>query len=157
MELAFLHGVIKDTIKKYHLHPGLRYVNICFSSKNIKVLDEVCTAVRITLPTYQVWSHPDTDFTPTHVVRKKVYLEEVNNNSCDRGLIIHKPEQWFVNWSLLDKQAFWSERALNHNSSKTIILFADSNEFRRLNINYYKEVQLPGVDISLWLPARAES
>jgi hypothetical protein len=154
MDLAFLQKTIADNIKNHHQDNRLRYVNICFSSKDLRVIDEVLRAVRIALPDYQVWDNPLSYVAPDYNVGKKDFLNEIKKHSSN-GLIIQKPEQWFVNWPLLDKQAFWSERALSHGANNSIVVFADSDEFRKQNINYYKEIQIDGIKVSLWLPMKA--
>ena len=71
------------------------------------------------------------------------------------GLIIKQPEQWLNAWSLLDKQAFWSDLGMWHGAKKVIVIFAASNEFQIINNAYFKPQLLDGVPIKLWLPARA--
>ncbi|MBA6358107.1 MULTISPECIES: hypothetical protein [unclassified Colwellia] len=155
MDLAFLQKLITENIQKYHLKSHLRYINICFSSKDLKVVNELTRAVRIALPGYQIWDDPSNHVAPDYGVGRKKFLSEVKKYSSSNGLIIQKPEQWFVNWQLTDKQAFWSDRSLSHGSSNTIIVFADSDEFRKQNINYYKEIRIDGIKTSLWLPIKA--
>lgn len=157
MDLAFLQQVITESIREHHQAPHLRYINICFSSKDLKIVDELTRAARLVLPKYEVWDNPLNHIAPDYNASRKIFLHELKKQTNPNGLIIQKPEQWFVNWPFTDKQAFWSERALNHGANNTVIIFADSDEFRKQNINYYKEKKIDGIKASLWLPMKADN
>ncbi|MBE0472324.1 MAG: hypothetical protein IBX55_22795 [Methyloprofundus sp.] len=72
------------------------------------------------------------------------------------GIIIHQPEQWLCQWSLLEKQAFWSAVAMWHGSTKLVLTFAESDEFQQINNAYFKSRPLDGLAIKFWRPARAD-
>jgi len=154
MDLNFLSTTLKAALEQHHSEGSLRYCNVGFSSKSLRDLDDVTQTLRALLPSYALWQRPKMQSTPDLIVARKLFVEEILETP-EEGVIIHQPEQWLNQWSLLEKQAFWSAIAMWHNTKKLVLVFADSNEFQIINNAYFKEKPLDGLAIKLWRPARA--
>jgi len=155
MDLNFLSTMLKDVLEQHHSASNLRYCNVGFSSKSLRDLDDITQTLRALLPRYALWQQPKMQSTPELIVSRK-YFEEKILETQEEGVIIHQPEQWLNQWSLLEKQAFWSAIAMWHSSKKVVLVFADSDEFQIINNTYFKETPLDGLAIKLWRPARAD-
>ncbi|MCK5356085.1 MAG: hypothetical protein KAJ63_13285 [Methyloprofundus sp.] len=155
MDLNFLHNTLKTTLDQAHLSSCVRYHNIGFSSKNLRDLDDITQTLRSLLPNYTLWQQPNMQSAPEMFISRKNLQEKILSSSQD-GIIIQQPEQWLSQYSLLEKQAFWSSIAMWHGSTKLVLVFAESDEFQKTNNAYFKAVMLDGLAINFWRPARAE-
>jgi len=155
MDLNFLNTSLKEALDQYHSKNSLRYCNVGFSSKSLRDLDDITQTLRALLPNYALWQQPKMQSTPELIVSRKLFEEKILETSED-GVIIHQPEQWLNQWSLLEKQAFWSAIAMWHSTKKVVLVFAESDEFQIINNTYFKEKSLDGLAIKLWRPARAD-
>ncbi len=155
MDLNYLNRTLKKVLAKYHIPSAIRYRNIAFSSKNLADLDDVAQALRSILPDYWIWQIPGIKGAPDSLTNRKHFLQAIFQSQHD-GVIIQQPEQWTSNWSLLDKQAFWSDISLKHGSTNVVLVFAESHSFHEINSNYFKQLPLDGLNVRIWLPIRAE-
>ncbi|MDC9727753.1 MAG: hypothetical protein PSN04_00295 [Methyloprofundus sp.] len=155
MDLNFLSATLKTTLEQYHTESSLRYCNVGFSSKSLRDLDDITQTLRALLPRYALWQQPTMQSTPELIVSRKLFEAKILATP-EEGVIIHQPEQWLNQWSLLEKQAFWSTIAMWHSAKKLVLVFAESNEFQIINNTYFKEKSLDGLAIKLWRPARAD-
>lgn len=155
MDLNFLSTTLSTTLEQYHTESSLRYCNVGFSSKSLRDLDDITQTLRALLPRYALWQQPKMQTTPELIVSRKLYEAKILATQ-EEGVIIHQPEQWLNQWSLLEKQAFWSTVAMWHSTKKVVLVFAESDEFQIINNAYFKEKPLEGLAIKLWRPARAD-
>jgi len=155
MDLNFLQGRLKEALEQSHLKRNIRYCNIGFSSKNLADLDDITQSLRLLLPGYGLWQTPSMQGAPDLLASRKQLIDQILA-SKQQGIIIHQPEQWLSQWSLVDKQAFWSALGMSHGHTKVVLSFAESNEFQQINNKYYKLTPLTGLAINLWRPARTE-
>ena len=155
MDLNFLNTTLKETLDQYHSENSLRYCNVGFSSKSLRDLDDVTQTLRALLPRYALWQQPKMKSTPELIVSRK-HFEEKILETPEEGVIIHQPEQWLNQWSLLEKQAFWSAIGMWHSTKKIVLVFAESDEFQTINNAYFKDKPLDGFAIKVWRPARAD-
>jgi len=155
MDLNFLNTTLKDALEQHHSESNLRYCNVGFSSKSLSDLDDITQTLRALLPRYALWQQPKMQSTPDLIVSRK-HFETKILETPEEGVIIHQPEQWLNQWSLLEKQAFWSAIAMWHGTKKVVLVFAGSDEFQTINHAYFKETPLDGLAIKLWRPARAD-
>ncbi len=154
MDLAYLQTTLQQVINQYHLPDSVRYKNLAFSSKNLSELDDVLQTLRTLLPGYTVWQSPGKPDTPDVLCSKKILLQQ--SRVLKEGLILFRPEQWSSHWSLLEKQALWSDFSMAHGQPPVIIVFAESHEFHTINNRYFKSQSLSGLPICFWRPERAE-
>ena len=155
MDLNFLHSTLKIKLDKFHLARNIRYRNIGFSSKKLNDLDDVTQTLRSLLPSYALWQQPNVQSAPAQIISRKDFQDNILSANHD-GIIIQQPEQWLSQWSLLDKQAFWSAISMWHGTTKLVLSFAESDEFQQINNAYYKPQVLDGLAINFWRPAHAE-
>jgi hypothetical protein len=125
------------------------------SSKSLLDLDDITQTLRALLPSYALWQQPKMQSTPELMVSRKLFEEKILNTP-EEGVIIHQPEQWLNQWSLLEKQAFWSTIAMWHSTKKVVLVFAESDEFQTINNAYFKDKPLDALAIKVWRPARAD-
>lgn len=154
MDINLLQDVLMSALNQYHLNKIVRYKNIGFSSKDIGEIQDVAQTLKKLLPSYSCWEDPEVTQAPSAINTRHNFINSILSVPTE-GLIIKQPEQWLNAWSLLDKQAFWSDLGMWHGAKKVIVIFAASNEFQIINNAYFKPQLLDGVPIKLWLPARA--
>lgn len=154
MDINLLQDVLMSALNQYHLNKIVRYKNIGFSSKDIGEIQDVAQTLKKLLPSYSYWEDPEVTHAPSAINTRHNFINSILSVPTE-GLIIKQPEQWLNAWSLLDKQAFWSDLGMWHGAKKVIVIFAASNEFQIINNAYFKPQLLDGVPIKLWLPARA--
>jgi len=155
MDFNYLQSRLKETLEQSHLNRDVRYCNIGFSSKNLADLDDITLSLRVLLPNYLFWQTPGMQSSPDLITSRKKLIDKILASE-HQGIIIHQPEQWLSQWSLVDKQAFWSALGMSHGNTKVVLSFAESDEFQLINNKYFKATPLSGLAINLWRPARAE-
>jgi len=154
MDLSFLHSNVQNSLEEFHIKTNIRYRNIGFSSKSLRDLDDVTHTLRELLPNYALWELPSMQTAPKQTISRKGFQEKILAIKHE-GLIIHQPEQWLSQWSLLEKQAFWSALGMSHANKKVVFVSAESDEFQQTNNGYFKSQLLDGLSINLWRPVRA--
>ena len=154
MDINLLQDVLTSALNQYHLNKIVRYKNIGFSSKDIGEIQDVAQTLKTLLPNYSYWEDPEVTQAPSAIITRHNFINSILSVPTE-GLIIKQPEQWLNAWSLLDKQAFWSDLGMWHDAKKVIVIFAASNEFQIINNAYFKPQLLDGLPIKLWIPARA--
>lgn len=155
MDLNFLHNTLKTRLEQSHLKANIRYHNIGFSSKNLRDLDDITQTLRSLLPNYTLWQQPGMQSAPELMISRKNFQDRILAAN-QAGIIIHQPEQWLSQWSLVEKQAFWSAVGMWHGNTKLVLTFAESDEFQQINNAYFKAQPLDGLAINFWRPARAD-
>lgn len=155
MDLNFLQNSLRECLSQFHLAPNIRYKNIAFSSKRLSDLDDVTQTLRGLLPGYTVWQNPGRQDAPKSITSRKALLQCISDIQQE-GVIIHQPEQWSSHWPLLEKQAFWSALGMWQNQINVVVVFAESDEFQKINNAYFKPKLMDGLNVSVWRPIRAE-
>lgn len=155
MSSSVFESELKNILKVYHA-PTVRYQNLAFSSKNFLVLDELGLSLKNLLPQFSFWNGNQPETTPEAPAApcyRKQFIHHVFEKTHS-GLIIQHPHYWLQQWSLLEKQAFWSTLSNAHGSHNVIVIFTEGNDFASINQHYFNPQPLKSTAATLWISTK---
>lgn len=156
MDNDILKKELQQLLKTYHA-TNVRYQHFAISSRELAVLSQLSLSLRELLPKYSVWKggETDTENAPPTLASRHEFINAAFKTH-HRGLIITQPNFWLQRWSDLDKQAFWSALSSRHGGHNVIVIFPESNEFKRLNLNYFKPKAIDSLPITAWVSSKKQ-
>jgi len=153
-----------DTVKNQltqilttHHAANVRYQHFALSSRELAVLPQLSLSLSELLPEYSVWAGDETETNnaPPTLASRSEFINAAFKMR-HQGLIITQPNFWLQRWSNLDKQAFWSALSSRHGGHNVIVIFPESNEFKRLNLNYFNPKPLNNLPVTLWVSSKKQ-
>ncbi|NOQ35424.1 MAG: hypothetical protein GQ569_05955, partial [Methylococcaceae bacterium] len=139
---------LTQIIKTYHA-VNVRYKHFAISSKELAALSPLSLILRDLLPEYSFWNgnEPESNNAPPALCHRSDFINAAFKES-HHGLIIYQPAYWLQTWKNSDKQAFWSALSARHGGHNVIIIMPESDEFKRLNINYFNDKPVDGLPLT---------
>ncbi|NOQ13230.1 MAG: hypothetical protein GQ583_01955 [Methyloprofundus sp.] len=150
MDNDILNNKLAHILKTYHA-ANVRYQHFALSSRDMGALSQLSLALRDLLPEYSFWSggEPENGNAPPALCSRREFIHATFKDDLP-GLIITQPNFWLQRWHHLDRQAFWSALSSRHGGHHVIIIFPESDEFKRLNLNYFNSNQIDNLPVTLW-------
>jgi len=156
MDHNILNNALKQVVKTYHAS-NVRYKHFAMSSKEVTMLPQLSLILRSLLPDYSFWNgqEPESHNAPSALCCRSEFINAAFKQP-HKGLIIYQPACWLQPWKDLDKQAFWSALSNRHGGHNVIVIFPESDEFKRLNLNYFNPKPLDGLPVTLWVSSKKQ-
>jgi len=156
MDNDILTHELKHILKTYHA-TNVRYKHFALSSRELGVLSQLSLTLRDLLPEYSFWNgnEPERNNAPTSLWSRSEFINAAFK-SHHQGLIIYQPAYWLQKWKNSDKQAFWSALSARHGGHNIIVIMPESDEFKRLNINYFTDKPVDGLPLTLWVSSKKQ-
>lgn len=157
MDNDILKNELTQILTTYHA-ANVRYRHLAFSSRDLAVLSQLSLSLRDLLPEYSVWIGDDEstkDHAPSALCSRREFIKAAFIK-LHQGLIITQPNFWLNRWTNLDKQAFWSALSSRHGGHNVIVVFPESNQFKRLNLNYLNPKPMDNLPVTLWVSAKKQ-
>ncbi|MCK5897802.1 MAG: hypothetical protein KAG10_06640 [Methylococcales bacterium] len=151
-----LNDELQNIIKTHH-SISARYQHLALSSRESSILPELARAFKKLLPDYSFWDghNPEENNAPPDSLLRYQLINAIFK-APHKGLIIYRPAFWLQPWNDLDKQAFWSALSTRHGGHNVIIIFPESDEFKRLNLNYFTPKPLDNISMTLWISSKKQ-
>jgi len=156
MDNDILTSELTQILKTYHA-AKVRYQHFALSSREMAILSKLSSSLRALLPEYSFWdgNDPGNHNAPPALCGRHDFIDAAFNNP-HQGLIVYQPAYWLQRWNNLDKQAFWSALSSRHGGHNVIIVFPESDEFKRLNLNYFTAKPVDGLPVTLWASSKKQ-
>jgi len=156
MDNNALNHELSQIIKTYHA-ANVRYQHLALSSRELAVLSKLSLSLKELLPEYNVWTGDDSivDNAPPALASRHEFINAAFKEH-HQGLIITQPNFWLQRWTNLDKQAFWSALSSRHGGHNVIVIFPESDEFKRLNLNYFNPKPIDNLPVTLWVSSKKQ-
>lgn len=148
INLKVLTEKIRLTLEKYHIDENIRYKNICFMTKDIRLAEAIKNFFYIELSTYEQWFEPDQGSSPNYGVSRLEFEKKILNN-ISNGLLIYRPEEWMSSWPKPEQAAFWSFISMLHGQRDIVLVTTLSSHS---DISYYMNgFEIDNMSVSYWL------
>ena len=156
MDNNTLNRELTQIIKTYHA-PNVRYKHFALSSRELSALSQLSLIIRDRLPEYSFWNgnEPEHNNAPPASCHRSDFINATFKAAHD-GLIIYQPAYWLQKWKDSDKQAFLSALSARHGGHNVILILPESDEFKRLNLNYFNPKPIDNLPITVWVSSKKQ-